>query len=168
EPPEGHVGVEGIRLGRLARALGFSNAFTSVQGLINIDATFRHAGPHKEPVGGGRFSVDRLRWGPSGRSSMIRGEVVLAAGELRLRDLAGQLAEGLLRGQVVINLRQIDRSWFNVALDQVQALRLLAPWPDWANRIEGLLQIRLRGRLGRDWYGAGEVALARGQISGVE
>src|SRR5205814_8281199 len=65
EPPEGHVRVEGIRLGRLARALRFSNALTSVQGVVNVDAKFRHTGPHKEPVGSGRFSVDRLRRGQS-------------------------------------------------------------------------------------------------------
>src|SRR5205807_6569407 len=136
ETPEGRGRVEGIRPGRLARSLRFSNALNPVQGVINVDATFRHAGPHKEPVGSGRFSLDRLRWGPSGRSGVIRGEVVLAAGELRLRDLAGEFAEGSLRGQIVINLRQIDRSWFNVALDQIEASRLLAPWPDLANRIE--------------------------------
>jgi translocation and assembly module TamB len=28
--------------------------------------------------------------------------------------------------------------------------------------------MRLRGRLGRDWYGGGEVALGRGRVSGVE
>src|SRR5262249_10309755 len=133
-----------------------------------VDATFRHTGPHKEPVGGGRFLLDHLRWGPSGRAGFIRGEVVLRAGELRVRDLAGELAEGLLRGQIVISLSQIDRSWFNVSLGQVEASRLLAPWPEFANRVEGPLLIRLRGRLGRDWYGSGEVALARGQVSGVD
>ena len=70
--------------------------------------------------------------------------------------------------QVVVNLRQINRSWFSLALDQVQAARLLAPWPDLAERVDAPLDVRLRGTLGREWYGSGNIALVRGRVAGVE
>jgi hypothetical protein len=168
KPPEGHLHVEGAQLGRLTRAFGFPATLRSPQGVIDLEVAFRHEGPNREPIGSGRFSLDRLRWATSAAAGSIRGEVALTEGELRLRNLTGELAQGSLRGQLAINLQQTNRSSFSLTLDQVDASRLLAPWPSLADRVEGPLRVRLRGRLGRRWYGSGEIALVRGRVSGVE
>lgn len=165
---EGRLRLEGARLGRLAEALHLRTALPDLRGILNVDVTFRHAGRHREPVGGGRFFLERLRWGPTSPIGAIQGEIVLTEGELRLRNLAGELAQGVPRGQVVLNLRQPDRSWFSLVLDQVEASQLLAPWPDVADRVEGALQVRLRGTLGARWFGGGDIALARGRVSGLD
>ena len=166
--PEGHLHVERVQLGRLARVLGFPTTQRSPQGVIDLEVAFRHDGPNREPIGSGRFSLDRLRWATSTAAGNIRGEVTLTEREIRLRNLAGDLAQGSLRGQLAINLRQTNRSWFSVTLDQVEASRLLAPWPGLADRVNGPLWMRLRGTLGREWHGGGEIALVRGRVSGVE
>jgi hypothetical protein len=140
----------------------------AVRGILQVDVTFRHSGPRGQPEGGGRFSLDGLRWGEANRLGTIRGEVILSPVELRLRNLTGVVAQGLLGGQIVVNLREIQRSWFTLSLDDVDASRLLAPWRTVAERVEGQLRVRLRGRLGRQWYGSGEVAVARARLSGAE
>ncbi|HLJ93696.1 MAG TPA: AsmA-like C-terminal region-containing protein [Gemmataceae bacterium] len=166
--PEGHFRVEGAQLSRLARVLGIGTALRGVGGVFNLNVSFRHNGPHGEPVGAGHFSVDRLRWGLGNLLGSVEGEVVLTEGELRIRNLTGEVAQGMLRGYLAIDLHQVARSRFAVVLDQVEAARLLRPWPALADRVEGPLQIRLRGTLGRSWYGGGEVGLARGRLGGVE
>jgi translocation and assembly module TamB len=167
-PPEGHLQVEGVRLGRLVDVLHLRSFLPVLKGVLNLDVAFRHTGPHREPIGAGRFSLQGLRWGEANRTGTVRGEVILAAGEVRLRNAAGEFAGGLLHGQLAINLRRLDQSWFTVALDQVDASRLLAPWPTLAERVEGTLDMQLRGRLGREWYGGGELAVARARLFGVE
>ena len=146
EAPEGHLHLEGVRLGRLVEVLHIPGVAHALQGLLNLDVAFRHTGPDREPVGGGRFSLERLRWGETNPLGTIRGEIILKAGELRVRNLAGEFAQGLLRGQIAVNLRQINRSWFNLALEEVDASRLLAPWPAVAENVDGQLQVRLRHR----------------------
>jgi translocation and assembly module TamB len=168
EPPEGHFRVEGAQLGRLAKVLGVRMALRSVQGVLAIDVTFRHAGPNREPIGSGRFSLDRVRWGETTLAGAIRGEVALTERELRARNISGEFAQGSLRGTIAVNLRQINRSRFALAFDQVEASRLLAPWPALAGQVEGPVQVRLRGLLGREWHGGGEIALAHGRVAGVE
>jgi hypothetical protein len=78
------------------------------------------------------------------------------------------MGQGALRGQLSLNLRELDRSWINLTLDQAEAARLLAPWPGLAVNMQGPLQLRLRGRLGVEWNGTGELVLARGRVASVE
>jgi translocation and assembly module TamB len=53
-------------------------------------------------------------------------------------------------------------------LQQVDAAALLAPFPTLAGEVEGPVDLRLRGNLGREWRGSGEAALTRGRVFGVE
>ena len=45
---------------------------------------------------------------------------------------------------------------------------MLAPWPSLAANVTGSLDARLRGTLGRQWSGGGNVVLTRGKVAGVE
>jgi hypothetical protein len=119
-------------------------------------------------VGDGRLVLSRLRWGLTELAGEIRSDVRLRGEELRFRNLTGSLGGGLLDGQVAINWKHRDRSWFTLLLDQAEAERLLAPWPAWADRVRGPLDVRLRGQLGREWSGNGQVAMVRGKVFGVE
>ena len=46
--------------------------------------------------------------------------------------------------------------------------RWCAPFPGLAGEVEGPVDLRLRGNLGREWRGSGEAALTRGRVFGVE
>jgi translocation and assembly module TamB len=80
----------------------------------------------------------------------------------------GTLADGTLRGGISLNLREPDRSAFNLALDRADAGKLLAPFPELAGAVQGSADLRLRGTFGRVWRGGGDVMLTRGTVMGIE
>lgn len=164
---EGRLQIRNVRLSRLAAALGGAEALRPLGGLFNLDLTFRHEAGTWAPTGTGRFTLDRLRWGMTELSPRIQGSLRLDREELRLLDLAGELGGGTLRGTITYFLREPERSWFNVSLDQGQAARLLAPWPALADRTVGGIDLHFRGRLGREWRGAGRILFTNGRVAGV-
>src|SRR5262249_8035568 len=114
------------------------------------------------------FLLSRLRWDDTVLAPEIRGDVRLNRRELRFLDLSAAVGEGLLRGQVGVNLQDIDRSWFNLGIDRVELARLLVAWPGVAGGVEGPADVRLRGTVGREWSGTGDVYLPRGRVLGAE
>src|SRR5262249_34544088 len=124
--------IRGAQLGRLGESLGARGALDQLHGRVDVDVDFRLTGPDYLPVGTGRASVTRLRWGDTQISDSITSDIVLANGEARLRNLNGSLGGGTLRGQVVLRLRELDRSTFNIVIDDAEASRALAPWPSLA------------------------------------
>jgi uncharacterized protein involved in outer membrane biogenesis len=167
-PPDSRLRVRGAQLSRLGEGLGTRGSLDQLHGRVDLDADFRLVGTDYTPVGTGRFTVTGLRWGDRNLSATIRGDVVLAGGDMRLPDLSGEFAGGTLRGQMVFRLRDLDRSYFNVAIDGADAARVLAPWPALAANVSGAVSARLRGTLGREWTGGGNVALTRGKVAGLD
>lgn len=166
QQPAGRFRLNGAQLWRLGEAFGQREALGPLQG--TIDAALDFDIVDGEPTGRGTVVVSRLRWGDVELSSGLRGELRLSGRELRLRDLNGTVAEGLLRGQVGLNLREWERSWFSLALERFEARRLLAPWPTLAGLVQGTGEARLRGSLGTEWRGGGDVVLTRGRLFGVD
>jgi translocation and assembly module TamB len=152
----------------LWEALGVQSAVGPLRGAIDLEVTFRNEEPDLAPVGNGRFTFNRLRWGLYEIAGSIQGDVRLSRGELRLLNLTGDVGGGIARGSVVLNLENFDRSRFSFSLDGVEASRLLAPWPDVARHVEGPLDMRLRGTFGREWNGGGDLVFSRGTVFGVE
>src|SRR5207249_4298177 len=113
EPPsEGRLRIEGAQLARLGELLG-GRRFP-LRGMVDLDLPFRHEEPDGAPVGTGSFSITRLRWDTLELAGNVQGEVRLTRQELRLRDLTGILGQGLVRGQVALNLQRAERSWFTL------------------------------------------------------
>jgi hypothetical protein len=166
--PQGRLRVEGAQLARIWDDLGLRESLGPLQGTIDLQVDFDLAEPDRLPSGSGLVVLSRLRWGDAEIAGSLRGDVRLAGYELRLRDLTGTLGEGTLRGQVGLNLRDTRRSWFNLALDGVDAARLLLPWPGAADAVQGTVDARLRGTLGPEWRGGGDVVLTRGRVFGAE
>jgi hypothetical protein len=167
--PDSHLRIRGAQLGRLGRTLyGAGGQFDDLHGRVDLDVDFRLVGPDYTPAGTGNFSVIRLRWGDRDIAESIRGDVILAEGEMRLENLSGALGGGTLRGRVAVRLRDPSRSFFNIALDNADAARVLAPWPTLAANVSGTVDARLRGRLGTVWTGGGNVVLTRGRVLGLE
>ncbi len=85
-----------------------------------------------------------------------------------MRDVNGLVGEGVLRALVLLNLQHLDRSTFAVNLVGAEASRILAPFSDLADLVDGPMEVDLRGTLGREWRATGSVALMRGRIAGLE
>ncbi|HEV3262578.1 MAG TPA: AsmA-like C-terminal region-containing protein [Gemmataceae bacterium] len=166
--PDGHLRIQGARLGRLGPALDPASFLGPLRGLLDLELTFRHQGPDRSPVGSGLVVLRRLRWGTTVLADRLASDLLLTPQELRLRNLAGTLAGGSLRGQAVLNFHSRERSWCSIALDRGEASRLLAPWPVLADNIQGPVDLRLRGTFGKPWMGSGELDLGQGRAWGIE
>jgi hypothetical protein len=167
-PDDSHLHVRGAQLGRLGEALGTRGVIDELHGRVDLDVDFRLDPSDYMPSGTGKLTVTRLRWGDRLIADALRSDIVLDDGEARLRNLSGEIGGGTVRGQVVFRLRDLSRSFFNVALDNADAARVLAPWPALAAGVTGSLDARLRGTMGRHWSGGGNVVLTRGKVGGVE
>ena len=164
----GRLRMEEIDLARLGTVLGVGQTLERLGGRAELEVAFRHERPDGLPAGSGRFVLNRLTWDNVEWASGLRGELSVDPQQLRLGNLTGTLGQGLLQGQLCVDFRRPERSWFTLNLQQVEAGRLLAPWPAWAARVQGPVELRLRGTLGREWRADGRLSLARGRVGGVE
>jgi translocation and assembly module TamB len=171
EPPEASSGrfhFEKIRLSRLWDALGLGASLGRAQGRADIDLPFRLVGAERTLEGNGRLNVRNLRLGDTLLTDGLTADLVLRNDSVQVRNLSAAVGEGGFRGVVVYNYRNPDRSYFNLQLEQVDVAVLLAAFPGAADAVEGLVDLHLRGNLGREWRGSGEAALTRGRVFGVE
>jgi hypothetical protein len=165
---EGRLRLKDGRLRLLAGAFGQDPATFPLRGRVDLDLRFRNPGPGFAPVGGGELVLTNLAWGLTEISDRLSADVILTGQELRLSNVSATLGDGQLRAQLGIHFKQFERSWLTLSLDRVEAARLLAPWPDLAGLIQGTLDARVRGRLGREANGSADVFVQRGRIAGVE
>jgi hypothetical protein len=164
----GRLRIEGAQLGRLWDQLGIQAGRLPLRGTLDLDLSYRQDSIGQAPAGVGTLTIRRLRWHQEELAGEVRSTIRLTARSLQIADLNAVVGEGLLRGRAALPLRAGERGWFNVALDNVEAARLVAPWPTLAGCVEGPLDIALRGSLDHEWAGSGQVTLLRGRVLGVE
>jgi hypothetical protein len=182
---EGTLRLDRIGAGRLLTELGLDGT-VPLRGSLALELAYRLEGPDYQPQGRGvlRLRDLRLRDQPSPWTDDLRADVRLTPTELRFSDFGGNLAAGTLTGQLSINLRNRERSWYHLTLDNADAGLLLGPLisslttstegPIRAEEvgatgpIQGALGIHLHGNLARESFGSGRMVLTRGKIFGVE
>lgn len=163
---QGRLQVRRVRLGQLLRSLNLQGDAADLRGLLDMEVNFRHEGPDRLPVGTGRVRVSNLRWKQTTIASSLQGDLVLDEDELRLRGLSGTFAQGSVRAQLAYRPRQPERSFVSVTLENVEASQALGPWL--GETVEGPMRLWVRGRLGREWSGSGELTMDRGKVYNVE
>ncbi|HZZ77268.1 MAG TPA: AsmA-like C-terminal region-containing protein, partial [Gemmataceae bacterium] len=162
---QGRLRIHDVQVGRLLKVLGATTE-RNVSGTLNVDVSYTHDTPDRMPRGSGTIRLAGVQWSDALIAENIQGDVVLADGQLRIRDLEGVLANGTIMGQLTYYFRERDRSWFTVRLESVDTERLLAPWFD--QKIKGPIQARIRGKMGPVWHGSADIQFARGNVSGLE
>jgi hypothetical protein len=168
EPTEGYLHVEGALLSRVKQIFHMDPDALPLRGRVDLEIRFRHEGADHIPVGHGRVIVTRPRWGEIELAETVQGEVLLTRQALQLREITATVGGGLLRSQLSLNLHRLERSWFTASLEGIDAAWVLRLWPSLAGKVDGLLEAHLRGRLGREWSGSGDLFLGRGKVWGVE
>jgi hypothetical protein len=161
---KGRLRIENVRLSRLVAALHMQDT-VPLTGRLSVELDFSHDTPDRMPKGQGKLRIDNLRMKGTGLETDLEGDLILTDGMLRLRELSGTIAEGSFSAGFTLRLRDLARSGFTVALDDVEAAELLAPWL--GDKIKGPMQVRLRGTLGRTWHGTLDLELARGEVYGL-
>jgi hypothetical protein len=165
---QGRLTLQRARLSGVSEIFRLRSELLPLHGRIDVDVKYHHEGSERAPVGTGQVVVTRPRWGDFELASNLQGEVVVTRQQIRLRDITASVGEGVLHSQLALNLHQLERSWFTLNLEGVEASRILASWASFAGKAEGPLEAHLRGRLGREWSGGGELFLSRGKILGAE
>ncbi len=164
----GHFELRNAQLARLWPLYNITGPLALLNGRFSIFLDYRHTGPNLAPLGDGSFEIVNISWGDTFLGASLQGDVRLTASSLDVYNVTGDVASGLFLGQFTFGLRPNSRSWFRIDLQQVEAARLLGPLPAAAAHVKGLVDMNLRGNLGRDWDGNGGITLARGQIYGLE
>jgi uncharacterized protein involved in outer membrane biogenesis len=163
----GRLRVEKLGLGSLSTALRTEPGEPLLHGQLELDLPYQHNGDGV-PLGVGRFTVTRLRYGGSDVSGDVRGDLQLLKQEVLVRELSGELGQGTLRGKFAWHYHEPQRRWFSVTLENVEARRLLSPWPGVAAQVQGSLWLHAAGRLEREWHGTAEARLQGGKVAGAE
>ncbi len=170
-PPEASSGrfqFNDIRLSRLGEALGLGTGLGQLHGQADIDLPFRAVADGVTASGTGRLTVRNLGLGDTPLTDRLTADLILRDQTVQVRNLSASVNQGAFRGTVVYNYANPERSRFNLQLEQADAAALLAGYPDLAAQVQGPVDLRLRGNLGREWRGSGEAALTRGRVYGVE
>jgi hypothetical protein len=165
---EGRLRLQRAKLSGVSEIFHLRSELLPLHGLIDVDIKYHHEGPERSPVGSGQVMVTRPRWGDFELAPNLQGDVLVTRQQIRLRDITASVGEGVLHSQLAFNLHRLEQSWFTLNLEGVEASRVLASWPSLAGKVEGPLEAHMRGRLGREWSGGGELFLSRGKILGAE
>lgn len=165
ESKKGRLRIQNVGIARLADALNLQDALP-LTGRLSIELDFTHATPNRQPKGSGRLRIANLRMRGTALATDLAGELELSDGLLRLREIGGEIAQGTYAASLLYNLNEPARSRFRLALDNVEASEILAPWL--GDRIKGPLNARIRASLGAEWHGTAEFELARGEVFGLE
>jgi hypothetical protein len=118
--------------------------------------------------GSGRVSVSSLRWANDPVATDLVGVLRVRDGTLTLTDFGGGFAGGTLRGRARVNMSDPGRNFFLVTVDRADARRLFAPAPGLADAATGSVSVVLRGRMGAETRGSGEIAFDRGTLFGLD
>jgi hypothetical protein len=167
-PPDGHLVVEGVRLNRLWDVYGLGSVLGPLHGTVSFNVAFRHVGPDRMPEGQGLIRFTDLRWGDEQLSSSIQGDLLLRPDGLLFRELTGSFGGGIVQATFLVPLKERQVGRFQFAATGVEAGRVFLAWPALRDRIQGPVDIVLRGRLGAEWSGGGTAVLNRGRLFGVE
>lgn len=167
--PEGRLRVRRARLARLWDAWHVERTVGPLNGIISVDLEFNHTGPGGEPVGSGQINLAGLRWDETRLSTgNITVALRLTPEELRLENLSGIVAQGILRGRMTYNLRFPDRSFFVLDVDHIDLPRVLAPWPRLATDSQGAIDMHIAGRVAPILSANVTAALSRGRLAGFD
>jgi hypothetical protein len=164
ESASGKLFLSGLDLGQL---LGPSGG-EAVAGTVDAELDFKLDGEDYAPVAKGRVVINDVAWRDEPVASDVQGDVLLTRNELTVGNIAATVARGNLSGKLVANLKQPERSWFQLELDNAELTELLHPWPALAEHAQGILDARLRGTLGKDWNGNADLVLQRGKLLGID
>ncbi len=165
EPKPGKLRLENLSLRRLMDAWDIRETVPLV-GRLRIELDFTHATLDHMPKGKGRVRVDNLRWNGATIATGLDGELLLADGVLRLRELSADVGQGTARVQLTYDVHHPQRSRFSLTLEDVEAAQVLAPWL--GDKVKGVLQGRIHGALGTSWRGTADLELTRGEVFGME
>ena len=96
---------------------------------------------------------------------MVQADLAVTREQVQVKDMVATLLQGRFRGHGILNLVDPDRSWAEVAIEQVPVAALLGPLSGAADRLDARVTLTARtpARAGAPW--GRRVARYRGEGS---
>jgi hypothetical protein len=163
----GHLRLQHIDVDRVLALSSSAGEPLPMRGTVDADLRFRLVGKELTPLARGRVVLSGLAWQDQTLAAAAQADLIIDHQEVTLRDFTATVGQGIFSGKLVFNLRQPERSWFTATLDGADLTTLLQPWPDLAQHCQGTLDLRLRGKLGKECSGSCDAVLMRGKLAGL-
>lgn len=166
EPPLGRLQLKGLKLGQAWEALNLKDSLGSLDAEVSLDFPFRLS-DNGILVGAGDLRIDRPSWDRREFAPRLTAVVRLTEDSIRIENLTSALGEGSIRGVVIVNRQDPDRSRIRLALSNVPSSKLVSFAPEFANSFSASIDANISGTLGREVRLAGTVVATRGDLFGV-
>jgi hypothetical protein len=163
----GHLRLAHIEVDRLLALCSNAGEPLPMRGTLDADLRFRLLGKELTPLARGRVLLTGLAWQDQTLAAAAQADLIIDHQEITLRDFTATVGQGILSGKLVVNLSQPQRSWFTAALDGADLTTVLQPWPELAQHCQGTVDLRLRGKLGKECSGSCDAVLIRAKIAGL-
>lgn len=161
----GQLRMRGLQLSRLLKTLDPQNGLPALGGEFNLDLPYRVE--NGSPIGNGTFRLDRLRVGDQELSPRVQGAVRLSDSEIRMERIESPLGRGGIRGLVILNIVNAERSRAILGFRNVPTTLLKLFAPELAANLDASVDIELRTSLGRQIRGSGTLEATSGKYAGV-
>lgn len=161
----GKLTLRGVLLSRLAEVQP-DFALPGLQGRADGFLVYQHV-PDGKITGDGRLEILDVGLDSGKLLGDVRTEVKITPGEIRLHDISGDVARGLLNGNIALPLVGKRQGQFLLTLQGADASELLDNYLQ-PGLVQGPLSLRLTGQFGRAGWGSGHVMLQRGKVHGID
>ncbi|MCE9534429.1 MAG: hypothetical protein K8T89_25400, partial [Planctomycetes bacterium] len=165
QPPQGLLRLRGVKLAQLWPALGSPDTLEGLNGEINLELPFRYDGAGN-PVGVGTLRLENLRFREREISTRILSVARLSGKSLRFEKIDAPFGTGSIRGLVILNLINLDRSRAILTLRNVPSSNVFFAFPDLAKRLNAPLDVQIRTSLGMQIRGTAVISAAQGKFLG--
>ena len=151
----GNLNINGIKMRQLLVAMDANDQLRRLDAVCNVDLPYEVDIDSLQISANGKLVLNRVSHTNYLLSDQLQGNVVVEKNGITIKDIAGNLADGQLRGIAVLNLENMESSFYKGTLTHAEMGKLFAPWM--ANlKPSGKLDTRFSGKLGREITANGE------------
>lgn len=164
---KGNFRLENAQLKHALQAAETGEPFKSLNAVCHIDLPFEIDLDTLIFSGSGKISFWNLRHGTHIFGDQFHGNLALGRDSIEIRDILGNLADGQLRSFLHLNFDNFDKSYFRASLQKADISKLTAPWLA-AWKPAGRTDVRLQGKIGREYSATGEAVTFNSRLQGFD
>lgn len=152
----GNLTINGMRMNQLLVAFDANEQLKKLDAVCNLDLPYEMDIDNLQITANGKVVLQRISHSNYLLSEQLQGNLVVDKNEINIKDLAGNFADGQMRGSVFLNFEKMESSFYKGTLMHAEMAKLFAPWFG-GLKPSGKLDTRFSGKLGREVTASGEV-----------
>ncbi|HET6881581.1 MAG TPA: AsmA-like C-terminal region-containing protein [Pirellulales bacterium] len=167
---EGSFDLNGAQLDALTPLVGGRGNLSSLTGGVRAHVKYRHAEKTGLPEGSGNLALDDVRLNGGDLLDALRGTVRVSGDRIEIVSANAALAGGSLTLSGVVFFNPNCRGSLRITVSGADARQLLAPMPQLASKLRGVVDAQLDSFFGggRPLVVTGTIGMPRGRAAGLE